>query len=157
MLSQKNLNENSDQDNSSDSGCDLCPIENDDFKTPKMSIRWSSILTKVLTSTFNDNTQNEQDEQNREALINEIECVIASKYPDAKLSVFGSSKNGFALKNSDIDICMTFEKDQNGHKQIERDLVHSLGTLLKSNYKFDQVKERANARVPIVKFRHKKS
>ncbi|CAF1040004.1 unnamed protein product, partial [Brachionus calyciflorus] len=126
MLSQKNLNENCDQVNSSDSGCDLCTTENDDFKIPKMSIRWSSILTKVLTSTFNDNTQNEQDEQNREALINEIECFIASKYPDAKLSVFGSSTNGFALKNSDIDICMIFEKDPNGDK---RDLVlwaHSL-------------------------------
>jgi DNA polymerase sigma len=42
-------------------------------------------------------------------LFDRIKKIVLSKFPYAKLSLFGSSNNGFAMKKSDLDICMTLE------------------------------------------------
>ena len=35
----------------------------------------------------------------------------------ARLCLFGSSKNGFGFRDSDLDICMTLEGHENGWKE----------------------------------------
>lgn len=42
-------------------------------------------------------------------LFDRIKNIVLSKFPNAKLSLFGSSNNGFAMKKSDLDICMTLK------------------------------------------------
>ena len=34
-------------------------------------------------------------------------------YPDAKLQLFGSSRNGFGFTKSDMDICLKFQQYEN--------------------------------------------
>lgn len=36
-----------------------------------------------------------------------VDCYASFVFADAKLFLFGSSKNGFGFRNSDMDICMT--------------------------------------------------
>lgn len=45
-----------------------------------------------------------------------LECLPACESSDkAQLCLFGSSKNGFGFRDSDLDICMTLE----GHETAE--------------------------------------
>ena len=43
--------------------------------------------------------------------------------PDARLFLFGSSKNGFGFRNSDIDICMTLEN--HFKEEVQQDAIFS--------------------------------
>ncbi len=56
-----------------------------------------------------ENIQTPQEQQDRDKLFKQIKKIIERKYPEANLSLFGSSNNGFAMKNSDLDICMTLD------------------------------------------------
>jgi terminal uridylyltransferase len=60
-----------------------------------------------------DNSQTKEEELFRNNLLNEIKSIVSVKYPKAKLCLFGSSNNGFAMKKSDLDICMTLDDDPN--------------------------------------------
>ena len=43
-------------------------------------------------------------------MLRNIENFIRHQaFPSARLTLFGSSCNGFGFRNSDLDICMTFE------------------------------------------------
>ena len=59
--------------------------------------------------TIDDNKQTTKEEHDRNFLFNKIKEIVLSKFPEARLSLFGSSNNGFAMKKSDLDICMTLE------------------------------------------------
>lgn len=102
---------------------------------PVMTEHWREVLTKVcnrimgksfcfeyelcklnlffynqLNCCFkDDNTQTEVEETSRNILFKQIKSIVTHKFPDAKLSLFGSSNNGFAMKKSDLDICMTLK------------------------------------------------
>lgn len=58
--------------------------------------------------------QNDQDIETREQICKDMESYIRELYPNAKLELFGSTKNGFGLKDSDIDTCLTFEDNATG-------------------------------------------
>jgi DNA polymerase sigma len=56
-------------------------------------------------------------------LFEKIKRIICQKYKDAELSLFGSSNNGFAMKKSDLDICMTL-KDCTEDKVFNSTFLH---------------------------------
>lgn len=77
--------------------------------------------------------------------------AYAILFLDARLFLFGSSKNGFGFRNSDIDICMTLEN----HVKEEVDFVEvitNLAKLLKKHNDCCNVLAITTAKVPIVKF-----
>jgi terminal uridylyltransferase len=47
-------------------------------------------------------------------IASDIEECILQYYPTAKLELFGSTCNGFGLRKSDIDICLTFTGSETG-------------------------------------------
>ena len=52
----------------------------------------------------------QKDEENeRNLLLERIREIVCKRFPEAKLSLFGSSNNGFAMKKSDLDICLTLD------------------------------------------------
>lgn len=65
----------------------------------------------VLADQFR---QHEQDIQARDDICTEIEVYIRKLYPTAKLELFGSTRNGFGLNDSDMDMCLTFEDNPTG-------------------------------------------
>lgn len=58
-----------------------------------------------------DNQQTKKEESERNLLFEKIKSIVAKKFSDANLSLFGSSNNGFGMKKSDLDICMTLDNN----------------------------------------------
>ena len=59
------------------------------------------------------NLQTKKEEVERKILFDKIKSIVVRKFSDANLSLFGSSNNGFGMKKSDLDICMTFDRNAN--------------------------------------------
>ena len=105
---------------------------------PKMTDNWRNILDKITIQImgyfyyynhslihsfflificffFNffkeDNQQTKKEESDRIILFNKIKSIVYKKFPEASLSLFGSSNNGFSMKKSDLDICMTLDSN----------------------------------------------
>ncbi|KAH6904438.1 hypothetical protein BKA70DRAFT_1193148 [Coprinopsis sp. MPI-PUGE-AT-0042] len=76
-----------------------------------------------------------------------LERLIRTIEPDSRLLSFGSTANGFSLRNSDMDLCCLIDSDD---KLSAADLVTMLGDLLERETKF-HVKPLPHARIPIVK------
>ncbi|GAA5878104.1 hypothetical protein JCM16303_002847 [Sporobolomyces ruberrimus] len=77
-----------------------------------------------------------------------LEKLVDQISPGAKLMPFGSMANGFALKNSDVDLCCVLAKDAPVRSPSE--LVEQLGTLIERETNF-YVKMLPRARIPIIK------
>ena len=126
-------------------------------KLPEMTNEWRKVITNVCYCIMEDNRQTKEEEAVRNTLLQNIKAIIAQKYPDARLSLFGSSNNGFAMKKSDLDICMTLNNNPQGHELNSKKIIRTIGALFRRDLSFDQIEERVSAKVPIVKFRHKKT
>lgn len=123
-----------------------------------MNDNWRRVLDRVFECIFEDNRQTRDEEKLRGQLLDEIKRIVWQKYPQAKLSLFGSSHNGFAMKKSDLDICMTLDDRLTMPDDLNcKRIIRNLGALFRRENDFDQIEERVSAKVPIVKFRHKKS
>lgn len=79
-------------------------------RLPEMTDNWRSVLDRVFECIFEDNRQTLEEEKIRGQLLERIRKIVWKKFPGAKLSLFGSSNNGFAMKKSDLDICMTLDE-----------------------------------------------
>ncbi|KAF8513399.1 hypothetical protein JB92DRAFT_227219 [Gautieria morchelliformis] len=77
-----------------------------------------------------------------------LERLIRTIEPESRLLSFGSTANGFSLRNSDMDLCCLI--DSNQPPLNASDLVTMVGDLLERETKF-QVKTLPHARIPIVK------
>ncbi|KIM58068.1 hypothetical protein SCLCIDRAFT_16840 [Scleroderma citrinum Foug A] len=76
-----------------------------------------------------------------------LERLIRTIQPESRLLSFGSTANGFSLRNSDMDLCCLIDSDE---RLSASDLVVVLGDLLERETKF-HVKPLPHARIPIVK------
>ncbi|KAL4077716.1 hypothetical protein J3A83DRAFT_4215925 [Scleroderma citrinum] len=76
-----------------------------------------------------------------------LERLIHTIQPESRLLSFGSTANGFSLRNSDMDLCCLIDSDE---RLPASDLVVTLGDLLQRETKF-HVKPLPHARIPIVK------
>ncbi|KAH9986209.1 hypothetical protein BJV74DRAFT_775069, partial [Russula compacta] len=78
-----------------------------------------------------------------------LERLIRTIEPNSRLLSFGSTANGFSLRNSalDMDLCCLIDSEE---RLSATDLVTMLGDLLERETKF-HVKPLPHARIPIVK------
>ncbi|KAF7373492.1 hypothetical protein MSAN_00559100 [Mycena sanguinolenta] len=76
-----------------------------------------------------------------------LERLIRTIEPESRLLSFGSTANGFSLRNSDMDLCCLIDSEE---RLSATDLVTMLGDLLERETKF-HVKPLPHARIPIVK------
>uniref|UniRef100_A0A3Q3WUY2 CCHC-type domain-containing protein n=1 Tax=Mola mola TaxID=94237 RepID=A0A3Q3WUY2_MOLML len=74
----------------------------------------------------------------------------------AQLCLFGSSKNGFGFRDSDLDICMTLEGHETAEKLNCKEIIEGLAKVLKK-HTLRNILPITTAKVPIVKFEHRQS
>ncbi|CED82695.1 cid1 [Phaffia rhodozyma] len=81
-----------------------------------------------------------------------IEKLIRTVEPGARLLAFGSTANGFSLRNSDMDLCVLLDRSSDEAKSAPpaSDLVNIIGHLLEQETNF-AVKALPKAYVPIIK------
>ncbi|XP_070602010.1 terminal uridylyltransferase 4 isoform X2 [Erythrolamprus reginae] len=138
-----------------------CP---EDFKKidlnplPPMTNRFREILDLVCKRCFDELSPAFSEQQNREQILASLERFIRKEYNDkARLCLFGSSKNGFGFRDSDLDICMTLEGYENAEKLNCKEIIESLAKVLKKHPGLRNILPITTAKVPIVKFEHRQS
>ncbi|XP_066048925.1 terminal uridylyltransferase 4 isoform X3 [Chamaea fasciata] len=138
-----------------------CP---EDFKKidlkplPPMTDRFRDILDIVCKRCFDELSPPLSEQQNREQILASLERFIRKEYNDkARLCLFGSSKNGFGFRDSDLDICMTLEGHENAEKLNCKEIIEGLAKVLKKHPGLRNILPITTAKVPIVKFEHRRS
>uniref|UniRef100_A0A665WH51 polynucleotide adenylyltransferase n=1 Tax=Echeneis naucrates TaxID=173247 RepID=A0A665WH51_ECHNA len=134
-----------------------CP---EDFKKvdldplPPMTPEFLSVLNKVCEQCYTDFAPDELEVSVREHILRDLESFVRRQFPGARLQLFGSSKNGFGFRQSDLDICMVLE----GQESIDDGnciiIIESLARQLKKHPGLKNILPITTAKVPIVKFYH---
>lgn len=77
-------------------------------------------IAKDMLLSFETMRPSDQEMQAKLDVIKRLQRIVGNLWPgyQAKLNLFGSSANGFCLKNSDLDICMTIDKRAGTKKKI---------------------------------------
>ncbi|XP_068726733.1 terminal uridylyltransferase 4-like isoform X2 [Montipora capricornis] len=120
-------------------------------KLPPMTAGFGDLLDYVCKTCRADFEFDKAEVAYRERVLKNLEGYIHEIFPDARLSLFGSSKNGFGFRNSDIDICMTLENHV--REEVDAvDVITKLARLLKKHKDCGSVLAITTAKVPIVKF-----
>ncbi|NXD05243.1 TUT7 uridylyltransferase, partial [Certhia familiaris] len=150
--------------------CSLCKreghLKNDcpeDFKKieldplPPMPPKFSIILDQVCVQCYYDFAPNIVEDHAREHIRQSLEVFIRQDFPGTKLDLFGSSKNGFGFKQSDLDICMTIDGLETAEGLDCIRIIEDLAKVLKKQSGLRNVLPITTAKVPIVKFFHVRS
>lgn len=140
---------------------DDCP---EDFKKielkplPPMNDRFRNILDGLCRFCYYELSPSHLEQQKREQILGGLERFIRKEYNDkAQLCLFGSSKNGFGFRDSDLDICMTLEGHENAEKLNCKEIIEGLAKVLKKHAGLRNILPITTAKVPIVKFEHRQS
>ncbi|KAM6290065.1 terminal uridylyltransferase 7 [Aegotheles albertisi] len=150
--------------------CSLCKREGhlkrdcpEDFKKieldplPVLTPKFSVILDQVCVQCYHDFAPNIVEDQAREHIRQNLENFIRQDFPGTKLSLFGSSKNGFGFKQSDLDICMTVDGLETAEGLDCIRIIEDLAKVLNKQSGLRNVLPITTAKVPIVKFFHVRS
>ncbi|KFO84769.1 Terminal uridylyltransferase 7, partial [Buceros rhinoceros silvestris] len=150
--------------------CSLCKREGhlkrdcpEDFKKieldplPALTPKFSVILDQVCVQCYHDFAPNIVEDQAREDIRQTLENFIRQDFPGTKLNLFGSSKNGFGFKQSDLDICMTIDGLETAEGLDCIRIIEDLAKVLKKQSGLRNVLSITTAKVPIVKFFHVRS
>nr|XP_014266867.1 terminal uridylyltransferase 4 isoform X2 [Maylandia zebra] len=140
---------------------DECP---EDFKKielkplPPMNDRFREILDGLCKLCYYELSPTHAEQQRREQILASLERFIRKEYNEkAQLCLFGSSKNGFGFRDSDLDICMTLEGHETAEKLNCKEIIEGLAKVLKKHTGLRNILPITTAKVPIVKFEHKQS
>ncbi|XP_019598413.2 terminal uridylyltransferase 4 isoform X7 [Rhinolophus sinicus] len=125
---------------------------------PPMTNRFREILDLVCKRCFDELSPPFSEQHNREQILISLEKFIQKEYDEkARLCLFGSSKNGFGFRDSDLDICMTLEGHENAEKLNCKEIIENLAKILKRHPGLRNILPITTAKVPIVKFEHRRS
>ncbi|KAL2092115.1 hypothetical protein ACEWY4_011913 [Coilia grayii] len=134
-----------------------CP---EDFKKvemkplPPMTPQFHQLLDQVCEQCHRDFAPDEMEEQARQHIIQDLETFIRRHIEGARLRLFGSSKNGFGFKQSDLDICMVLEGQENSMGLDCIGIILTLAQALGKHSGLKNIIPIITAKVPIVKFCH---
>ncbi|XP_074525607.1 terminal uridylyltransferase 7 [Halichoeres trimaculatus] len=134
-----------------------CP---EDFKKvqldplPAITPEFLNVLNRVCEQCFTDFAPDELEVGVREHILQDLEAFVRRQFAGARLQLFGSSKNGFGFRQSDLDICMVLEGEDSIDDVDCINIIESLARLLKKHPGLKNILPITTAKVPIVKFYH---
>lgn len=115
--------------------------------------RHASEIANCVVAFLSPILPTEEEYRIKEATRRQLERLANRVSPGAKLLAFGSMANGFALRNSDMDLCCLMGKGQDGKPATQHtasELVEILGQLIREETDFS-VMPLPKARIPIIK------
>uniref|UniRef100_A0A1A7WHH6 Zinc finger, CCHC domain containing 6 n=1 Tax=Iconisemion striatum TaxID=60296 RepID=A0A1A7WHH6_9TELE len=137
-----------------------CP---EDFKKveleplPPMTPEFLRVLNSVCEQCYTDFAPDELEQDVKESILQDLETFVRKQFSGARLQLFGSSKNGFGFRMSDLDICMMLEGRDNMHNSDCTNIIKGLARHLKKHPALRNILPITTAKVPIVKFLHRSS
>ncbi|KAM8960586.1 terminal uridylyltransferase 7 [Pelodytes ibericus] len=150
--------------------CNLCKREGhlkkdcpEDFKKieldplPPLTSKFRNVLDQVCIQCYKDFSPTSLEDIAREHIRLDLEDFIRRDFKGARLRLFGSSKNGFGFKQSDLDICMTIDGIETDEDLDCIRTIEELARLLRKHQGLRNILSITSAKVPIVKFYHLRS
>uniref|UniRef100_A0A7N5ZWS7 CCHC-type domain-containing protein n=1 Tax=Anabas testudineus TaxID=64144 RepID=A0A7N5ZWS7_ANATE len=134
-----------------------CP---EDFKKvqldplPQITPEFLTVLNKVCEQCYTDFAPDELEVGLREHILKDLETFVRRQFAGAQLQLFGSSKNGFGFRQSDLDICMVLQGKETINDVDCINIIESLARMLKKHPGLKNILPITTAKVPIVKFYH---
>ncbi|XP_056142111.1 terminal uridylyltransferase 7 [Lampris incognitus] len=134
-----------------------CP---EDFKKveleplPPMTSKFLKTLNQICEQCYQDFAPEELEVSVRENILQDLESFVRWQFAGASLRLFGSSRNGFGFRQSDLDICMVMEGQDTADDLDCISIIESLARLLKKHPGLRNILPITTAKVPIVKFYH---
>ncbi|GFT97488.1 terminal uridylyltransferase 4 [Nephila pilipes] len=138
-----------------DSECENCYEPQQIALEPLTKISESSMkcVNDVLWEAYNEFKIPDCKVDERKVFVKKLEGELKKLYPDVKLTLFGSSVNGFGFQNSDLDICMTFKAKEKKDINVLPVLKNVLRQLRRNKCYKNAVPLYA-ATIPIIKFHY---
>lgn len=134
-----------------------CP---EDFKKveldplPPLTPDFLRVLNRVCEQCFTDFAPDDLENGVRELILQDLESFVRRQFAGARLQLFGSSKNGFGFRQSDLDICMVLEGKETMDDVDCINIIKGLARQLKKHPGLKNILPITTAKVPIVKFCH---
>ncbi|XP_037094913.1 terminal uridylyltransferase 7-like [Pollicipes pollicipes] len=120
---------------------------------PPASEQQIATLDRLCRSAFDDWALPSEEYVGRQKMLEGVESYIRHYcFPSARLTLFGSSCNGFGFRNSDLDICMTFEDCTDPQALDQAEIIKKLANALSRLRSLCNIIPITTAKVPIVKF-----
>ena len=107
-------------------------------------------FSKPLANTVSNHAVHKGDKKRKDGLFQHLEKSVASKFANSKLSVFGSSESGLALKSGDFDLCLQIPDAK------QKKVIKKIGGMLRGQG-MESIEILTRAKVPIVKFKDPRS
>ncbi|XP_045068190.1 terminal uridylyltransferase 4 isoform X1 [Coregonus clupeaformis] len=121
---------------------------------PPMTPAFLKTLNTVCQQCYRDFAPDEVEVGVREHILLDLESFVKRQFTGARLRLFGSSKNGFGFKQSDLDICMVLDGQETAEGLDCISIIESLARLLRKHPGLSNILPITTAKVPIVKFYH---
>ncbi|KAK5599251.1 hypothetical protein CRENBAI_023958 [Crenichthys baileyi] len=134
-----------------------CP---EDFKKveldplPLLTPDFLRVLNRVCEQCYSDFAPDDLENGVREFILKDLENFVRRQFAGARLQLFGSSKNGFGFRQSDLDICMVLEGKETMEDVDCINIIKGLARQLKKHPGLKNILPITTAKVPIVKFYH---
>ena len=110
------------------------------------------LLDRVCEEVMHDWEPKNTELTQRKAIVEGLNHFILKFHPNAVLTVFGSSVNGFAFAKSDLDISLTFRNVLTASNLDSIDIIEGLAEQLKKMNGMKNIQAITSAKVPIIKF-----
>ncbi|KAH9362805.1 hypothetical protein HPB48_015232 [Haemaphysalis longicornis] len=123
-------------------------------KLPDITQNFNKILNDVCQDVMNACVLQPQEEADRQDVLHKLQSLIRESHKDAKMTLYGSSCNGFGLARCDLDICLTFNSSEDGKDISHVRMIKYLAKKFHKHPELDEVIAITNAKVPIVKLFH---
>ena len=135
----------------------MCPEEKIPLLLPlpfPLSGNHQLLLDRVCEEVMHDWEPKNIELTQRKAIVEGLNNFILKSHPNAVLTVFGSSVNGFAFAKSDLDISLTFRNVPTDTDLDAIDIIEGLAERLKKMNGVKNIQPITSAKVPIIKFLH---
>lgn len=138
--------------------CDVCLHDESSMlhSLPKMSPEFLQVIDKVLIKMYDSYGLSEEQLKKREGLVERLQKHLRKRMKNAKVELIGSSKSGFGLKDSDVDLCFTLE-GISAQTVNARIMVRKIKNILLTNLDFTDIMFICSSKIPIVKFIDRKT
>ncbi|RWS16145.1 hypothetical protein B4U79_04566, partial [Dinothrombium tinctorium] len=135
-----------------------CPVEKLPELVPLPEVmpeKHLSKLSRTCDELYDYYKLTPEDEARHNFVVNSLKNVIVKDFPDSKLELFGSTKNGFGAWDCDLDICLTFESNTTGEGIDQAEIIVKLASILSKHPDVEHLEPITQAKVPILKFKFK--
>jgi len=121
---------------------------------PPLDTHYLIQLDRACKGVAKDWSPRASELRNREDFVVALDKHLKLFWPEAKLSLFGSSANGFGFRQADLDISLAFSSNSSGSDVDSAKMVEKVAVKVKAMAGVIKAVAITSAKVPIVKMVH---